>query len=817
MTTHSFVLRWARRSIRREWRHHLGALVIVTLGVAAAVAGTIAAVNLVEPAHRDVGRADFIATSSDPAALTGALEEQGLRFGVRSSVRVRAEGSAAELEVRTLDPTNPLVEPLVDLVAGRWPETSGEIAATDRAPIDGSIGASVTMAGRSFTVVGRIENPSDLGDEFVLLPANAPLGDLGEEPLVEVLVAADEDAVDFSGVGDVGIADFGPPPAVVAAVVVNVAAAVGLVEVALVVSASFAVAASRRARQYGLLAAAGAAPRTVRRAARSIGAGIGLLGALAGVSLGIATAWILVPGFESSVGHRISFAVPWWTVAPSAFVAVAATTVAADAPAKALMRRSVSQLLGSERPRPEPLGRRVALGVTLAAFGVVALWVGFGSESGLLAVAGAVAAPIGLILVAPLAATSMGRGSRRLPLPLRVAGRSLARSPKRTAAVVAGIGLALAAPMGIAAVTSSLDARDAGRGTNLAENWLIAWVPARGEGVQPVPSDSAVDAASARVEGLARDFPELDLVPIEAAVGRAPGGEGGESSPVVAARKGVASCSLCDTDAYGFGERDPNGDEIEYQVGPAWVASPELVAALQLDPDWHGALAVAESDGLGLVDSTGVVVADQAVHVAAGWPHHSSLPQVLYAPEAVGDSGHHVVRIGWLAVGDGPIDPATQDRLAAAAGSLLRLEFHEPLAPASGLRRAGLLGGVVLGAGMAFSALTLLLAEMGGDLRLLDAIGASPGTLRRIAAGAGGFVALAGAVLAVLIGALALVPLRAGGGGEFPTVVPWGTLAVVLGGFPLLMAAVGAATGGRRLGLQRRSSWENGSDARPAG
>ena len=69
------------------------------------------------------------------------------------------------------DPAGPFGGPLLDL-RGRYPRGEDEVALTDRAAdvFSADIGAVVDVDGRERTVVGLVENPSDLDDEFVLAP-----------------------------------------------------------------------------------------------------------------------------------------------------------------------------------------------------------------------------------------------------------------------------------------------------------------------------------------------------------------------------------------------------------------------------------------------------------------------------------------------------------------------------------------------------------------------------------------------------------------------------------------------------------------------
>ena len=59
--------------------------------------------------------------------------------------------------------------PLIDLVDGRYPAKADEVALTDRAFADvPATGSTIELDGVTVTVVGTVENPMTLTDEFVL-------------------------------------------------------------------------------------------------------------------------------------------------------------------------------------------------------------------------------------------------------------------------------------------------------------------------------------------------------------------------------------------------------------------------------------------------------------------------------------------------------------------------------------------------------------------------------------------------------------------------------------------------------------------------
>ena len=61
------------------------------------------------------------------------------------------------------------------MLDGRYPTAPEEVALTDGAAsaLSARIGDRVELAGVSRTVVGRVENPDDLDDEFALLAPGA--------------------------------------------------------------------------------------------------------------------------------------------------------------------------------------------------------------------------------------------------------------------------------------------------------------------------------------------------------------------------------------------------------------------------------------------------------------------------------------------------------------------------------------------------------------------------------------------------------------------------------------------------------------------
>lgn len=794
MSGRAFVWRWSLRTVRKEWRQYAVILSMLTVGVAAAVAGVLMVHNMTEPPESEYGNGQLEVNTGDPVVLERALEDSGLGFGVLQRATVERDGQVGQINLRAADPANPITEPLIDLLVGQWPSNDDEIAVTDGALSDRRlIGEQVQLEGRTVEIVGIVENPTRLSDEFVFARYPSSFDAARAPDATRFLVDASFDELEQSVPDNLlhGISSSdGPSERTAVTILVNVIVAFGMLEIALLVGSAFAVIARRRTRQYGLLASAGASPAMVQSAATSSGAIVGVSGTALGFVLGAVTARVLVPAMESSVDHRISFEYPVVALVPSLVLGIAVTTLAARRPAKALNRVSVASLLASMRPKAEPVGRAALIGVVIAVAGVLALAIGFKNEDEMLAIAGTLLAPIGVLLLAPLLVRGLGTVAARFPLSERLAGRSIARHNRRSASMVAALALALAIPMGIAVVTTSIDQRAENRPANLGDDQLVLWAP----GVSPdrpvVPESIDEAALITAVETLTNVVPDLSFTPLQVVV-RVPAEGYTEDNvrynfPIATGEEVVGgTCNFCDVDTVGF-----DGSGTEYSVSLAFEATPELLDTLGIETDWldEGSLAVAREPGLVAVDN-GIVADEHEVAVAGSWPDVGSLPDLLYSPELA--DGFPRRTVGWLASAAAPLDDETLATIGRV--DLTGIDLELPTAPNSGssLRTFGLLIGLLIGLGITAAGVVLLTSENARDSALLASLGASPRTGRRTSAAIAGLLALAGALLAVIVGYLPLVPMRSSPLDEFPFVVPWLSLAALLFAFPAIAAGLG--------------------------
>ncbi len=199
------VVRWASRVFRHDWRQHLLILSLLTVAIAAAVGFSCAAFNIAPvPGEAEFGDANhyFRFNDPDPATLQAKLDAATEWFGEIDAIGHRPvplPGTVEQIDYRSQQPDGPFGKPMLHLRSGRYPVADDEVAVTDgvAAAVGTKIGSTIDLDGVTRTVVGIVENPSKLGDDFVLLPPSA----LAQSQYVTMLVDASAGRVD----------DFRPP------------------------------------------------------------------------------------------------------------------------------------------------------------------------------------------------------------------------------------------------------------------------------------------------------------------------------------------------------------------------------------------------------------------------------------------------------------------------------------------------------------------------------------------------------------------------------------------------------------------------------
>ena len=415
-------------------------------------------------------------------------------------------GSVDSVELRSQNPRSPLGRPTLSLVAGRFPRRVQQVALTAQVATlyNLGIGGAWHLDGHTRIVVGLVENPNNLMDEFALV---AP-GQITAPNEVTVLF-------DSTPTGDAlfrfpkGVTPLHAPPPSTGfspAVIAVVFSALGMIFIGLIARAGFAVMAQRRLRALGILSSLGATDRNVRLVMMANGAVIGVVGTLLGATAGLAAWFAYAPHLQASAGHAINpLNLPWWVIGFSMALAVFTATRAARKPARSVSKISVVAAL-SGRPAPVRPGRRTALpGLFLLAGGTYLLayaggW-GANSRSDVLhLIGGLLAAVVGGLLLAPLSISILAKLGKRSPVALRLALRDLSRYRARSAPALSAITFAVVVAMLICLLSGAryADAVDY-FGPNLPSNQLIVYAP--GNGPRLLRYSDLLDARSPPPEG----------------------------------------------------------------------------------------------------------------------------------------------------------------------------------------------------------------------------------------------------------------------------------------------------------------------------
>ncbi len=491
------MMRWAWRLFRREWRQQLLILLLVIVAVAAVVVGSAVAVNTPQPANFGFGTAQDMATfvntgkQADLHSATTQIAALQHRFGtvqVIENETAHVPGSTQTYQLRSQDPHGPYGGPMLQLLSGRYPTGSSQIAITPGLASELNLRVGSTWPHGGKTVVGIVQNPQSLLDEFALVPS----GQVANP--TQVIVLFDAPGVDPSQIGaNVDTpAQNGTSNPINPKTIVLALATVGMLLIALVAVGGFTVLAQRRLRSLGMLASMGATDRSVRLVLRANGVIVGGVGALVGFALGL-VAWLVYrPHNEQGAHHLISmFALPWTVIVVAMVLAVVATTLAAGHPARAITRVPVVSALAG-RPAPPRQIRRSFVP------GLIALVVGFfmfvasgaaGSSGVIWLVPGFIALVAGIILMAPFFLALLARVGRRAPIAIRLALRDLSRYRARSGSALSAIsvGVLIAVIICAAAVARYSNVYDY-VGPNLASNELAIWSPDGQNGNNPNPS-----------------------------------------------------------------------------------------------------------------------------------------------------------------------------------------------------------------------------------------------------------------------------------------------------------------------------------------
>ncbi|HLX88556.1 MAG TPA: FtsX-like permease family protein [Acidimicrobiales bacterium] len=807
------VVRWSWRLFRREWRQQLLVLALVVVAVAATVVAAAVATNSPAPAGAGFGTAQDRATlpgaTSRTAEQVAALEHRFGRVDVIEDQTLPLPGSTATFELRAQDPHGPYGSPMLALVSGRWPAGRAEVAMTSSLASDLGLGVGQFwhVGGTSRRVVGVVENPQSLLDDFALV---AP-GQVAAPTAVTVL---------FDG--------HGSPPAGLAqdiesrAVSVNnnafnpetislAGVTIGMLLIALVAVGGFTVLAQRRLRSLGMLASLGATERQVSLVVRANGLVVGVVGALGGALLGLLLWLAYRPHLEASSHHRIGmFALPWLVVALSMVLAALATYFAARRPARAITRIPVVAALSGRPPEPKRVRRSAVPGIVVLGAAFVVLGYG-GSQSH----AGGGAGPTviglvllipGVILLAPFFLTLAAQVGKHTPVTVRLALRDLARFRARAGSALAAIsvGVLIAVIIVVVAATRYGDVLDYA-GPNLASNQLVAWAPncqggCGGPGVSTPFSSGHLRSLTNTADAIGASLGAEHVVELDSLNGNLDHSGGGRQ---FSGQLYVLTPQLMRSLGIRPSQIEANADIVTSRPGFSGISHLHL--------DWCAGQFVTAGKGqpvpgggtvFGGSCTASRTLAHPVVQELAALPTGTSGPNIVVTEHAMRTLALTAAPAGWLITAAQPIS-ALQIRSAtqtAAAGGMSVESKNDQPTSAEVVNWATVFG-ITLALAILAMSVGLIRSETAGDLRTLTATGASSFSRRAVTAATAGSLGFLGAFIGTATGYLGVIGwLRSNsleGGISALGHVPVKNLLVVLVGMPLLATVVGWLVAGR--------------------
>lgn len=798
-------------------------LALIMVAVAATVTGAAVAVNSPPPLAATFGTAQDIATfAGSPTHLANEIANLRSRFGKVEAIETAnlpIPGSNGSYLLQAQDPHGHFTGPLLQLVAGRYPSGSGEVAMTQllATTLGLRIGSLWPGPGTPRRVVGLVRNPESLLDEFVLVPP-------GQLP-------ASTQATVFFDAGNIPPFDIGPtaqsrdfakPSAVFNPETISIAAiTVGMLLIALVSIGAFTVLAQKRLRSLGMLAAVGATPKQVGTAVRMNGLVAGVAGSLLGTALGMALWLAYRPSLEDSSHHLIgAFALPWAVLVAAVLLGITATYFGASRPARAIARMPIVAALSGRPASPQALHRSAIPG---AAFLVAAfLLLGYATAGGGIQprtpalVAGLVSLVAGIVLFAPFSLAILAAFGRRAPISVRLALRDLNRYRARSGSALSAISVAiLIAAMVVVAGSVRYSSVVDYAGPNLAPNQLL---------IQP-PVNPGAQVAVAK-----------------------PGGGNQQAGPgATETSMGTMTHAVDKISSMLGGAKQLRLDQANLFLrhaapgrqwsGAVYVATPQLLRFFGINSSKVPAKALILSMRPGL-SSLGKM---QLMHGGGFAPggngtnsfpcpaynclanpdiqEISSLPSGTSAPNTVAtEYAMHTLDIGsefsgWLLQASKPISTYQLNRLrtvAAAAGLQVESKNEQPSSAEVINWATGF--GIALALAILAMNLSLLRSEATNDLRTLSASGAGRRTLRAMAASSAGALALAGAVLGTAAAYISVAGvLRTdvlNGGLAALGNVPVRNVVAILVGMPLLAGLAAWLLGGREPAVVARRAIE---------
>ncbi len=813
------VVRWAWRLFRREWRQQFLILALIVVAVTATIVGSAVATNSRQPSNFGFGTAGDSATySSSNAQMKSQIADLEHRFGrveVIENETISIPGSINTFQLRAQDSHGPFGGPMLALVSGRYPAGADEVAVTSgvASAFHLQVGDTWRVGGGERRVVGIVENPQSLLDEFALVApgqVRAP---------TQVVALFDAPGVRPGSIGPevqtpASVAQSNPlnPETISLTVLV-----LGMLLIALVSVGGFTVLAQRRLRAIGMLESTGATDRHVRLVIRANGVVVGVVGAVAGFVLGLVVWLAYRPSLEQSAHHLIRvFALPWVVVAAAMVLAVVATFFAASRPARAVTRVPIVAALSGRPAPPRQIHRSAIPGIVclVAAFLLLGYsgsrMGGNGSGGAPELVLGIVLLIPGLILLAPFFLSLSSRLAGRAPIATRLALRDLARYRARSGSALAAISVGVLAAVIVMLAASArygnvLDYA----GPNLASNQLALHAnlpPPAGavvigpNGKATVQKGPAPRTVAMLLQQLAKHTEAIasglgaQLIALEAPDATINATQGGRNWN---GQIYVATPQLLHTFGIKASGINPDADILSSRPGLSGVSRMTLTYgsdngnAFGSGPPPSGSCSAATD-----------CLANPVIEEVGGLPTGTSAPNTVITEHAMKELHFQATTTDWLVEGAQPFS-ASQISSAqlAASTTQLSVESKNDQPTSFAVISWATIFGIVIALGVLGMSVGLIRSETAGELRTLAAAGASSYTRRTLSAVTAGALGFLGALLGTVGGYIALIGFLRGnslnGGIAALGNVPVADLLVILLGMPAFAAAVAWLFAGR--------------------
>jgi putative ABC transport system permease protein len=812
--------RWSLRLAFREWKQRILIVLLITVASGATLFGiAVASAAGGTPNAGTFGTAStLVQLPGNTPGLAGVIARIEKAYGASSVIYDQpiATGQTGGADLRAQDPNAPYTRVLLALDSGHYPVTAGQVAVTaGLAQLYGLRIGSVwhvpatagAAAGRSFTVTGIVENPSNLLDEFALVPP----GQIAAPQQVRIFLGVSMDSAAASAAGNVipisaTVTQPAPPNSVVsAATIVLVVSVLGLAFIGLVASAAFTVMAQRRQRALGMLASLGATERDVRFVLIVDGLAAGVIGAILGAAIALGLWFWYYPHLEIATAHRTDpLALPWAAVVIGLLLAVATSVIAAAWPGRAVSKVPVVAAISGRVTAPHVITRSLRPGLIFLVIGLFVLffsggWSGGGND-GYLVIAALIACVIACALLAPFVVDRLARVAWRAPLATRLALRDLARYRSRSGAALAAVSFAvfLATLTIIIASVRYDDALDY-VAPNMASGQLIFYAPgndpAQYQPGQPTPA-AKLAATRREADTLAAQLHapaplELDLAvsPNVTAPGQPTQNQPGAVVAIHGSGTGgflyVATPALLKAFGIRASEVNPAADVLTARAGLPSTGGLALVSGTFVAQSPPGCPA-------------GMCILSPVIQQVGKLPAGTSMPNTVIMPSAVRALHETVVPVGWLIQARAALTPVQINAARQAAVALgTTVETKNGQLSLGQISGGATIGGLLLALGVLAMTVGLIRSETAGDLRTLTATGAGGRTRRALTGVTAGTIALLGAALGAVTGCLAAVAWAHSNLTQTFGNVPWPDLGLLVIGMPLIGAAAGWLLGGR--------------------